>query len=287
MKIGFLAALAVVGMFGAQAYAAEPVNVLAAENFYGDLAQQIGGAHVKVSSILANPDADPHLFETSPSTARDVVGAAVIIYNGADYDPWMEKLLAASPRPERTTIVAAELIGAKAGDNPHLWYKPETFPAVAKALAQELEKRDPADTAEFEANLAKFNAALQPVAEGIAAIKAKHAGEKVTASEPVFGYMAEAMGLDMLNTEFQTAVMNEAEPSPSQVAAFEKSLTDGEAKVLFYNSQVTDDTTERLKKLAGDHGVAIVGVTETEPAGQKIASWLKGQVDAVAKALGE
>ena len=287
MKTTILASLVLAAALAGTARAAEPVNVLAAENFYGDLAQQIGGTHVKVANILSNPDADPHLFETSPSTARDVAGAAIVVYNGADYDPWMEKLLSASPQPARTAIVAADLVGAKVGDNPHLWYKPETFPAVAKALAAELEKRDPADAADFAANLARFNASLQPVTDGIAAIKAKHGGEKVTATEPVFGYMAAAMGLDMLNEPFQTAIMNEAEPSPSQVAAFEKSLSDGTAKVLFYNSQVTDDTTERLKKLAQDHHVAIVGVTETEPAGQTIANWLKGQVDEVAKALGD
>lgn len=288
MKIGIGAALLAAAFMaaGTPVLAAEPVNILAAENFYGDLARQIGGAHVKVSAVLSNPDEDPHLFETSPSTARDVAGAAIVIYNGADYDPWMEKLLAASPRPDRTAIVAAALVAAKSGDNPHLWYKPATFPAVAQALAAELEKRDPADKADFEANLAKFDASLKPVTDGIAAIRAAHQGEKVTATEPVFGYMAAAMGLDMLNVDFQTAIMNEGEPSPSQVAAFEKSLSDGTAKILFYNSQVADDTTTRLRKLAEAGKVKIVGVTETEPAGQTIQSWLSGQVAEVAKALG-
>lgn len=267
------------------AIAAEPVHVLAAENFYGDLARQIGGAHIQVDSILSNPDEDPHLFETSPSTARDVAGAAIVIYNGADYDPWMEKLLSASPKPDRLAIVAAELVGVKSGDNPHLWYKPETFPAVAKALEAELEKRDPADAQDFKANLAKFDDSLQPIADAVATIKAAHAGEKVTATEPVFGYMAEALGLDMLNVDFQTAVMNEAEPSPSQVAAFEKSLTDGTAKVLFYNSQVTDDTTSRLLKLAEANKVKVVGVTETEPKGKTIQTWFGGQLAEVSKAL--
>lgn len=218
-----------------QAMAADAVNVLTAENFYGDLAQQIGGDHVKVSTVLSNPDEDPHLFETSPSTARDIAGASIVIYNGADYDPWMEGLLSASPKPDRTAIVAADLVGAKSGDNPHLWYKPATFPAVAKALEAELEQRDPGDAKDFRANLAKFNDSLKPITDAIAAIKSAHAGEKVTATEPVFGYMAEALGFDMLNGDFQTVVMNEGEPSPSQVAAFEKSLSDGSAKILFYS----------------------------------------------------
>ena len=129
------------------------LNVVAAENFYGDLAQQIGGNQVSVTSILSDADTDPHLFETSASTARAVSGAAVVIYNGADYDPWMDKLLSASPNADRTKIVAADLVGAKSGDNPHLWYDPRTLPAVAKALADELAKRDPVDAASFATNL--------------------------------------------------------------------------------------------------------------------------------------
>ena len=139
-SVPFLAALLVAAplLAGTAARAEDKLNVVAAENFYGDLARQIGGSHVTVTSILSNPDDDPHLFETSPSTARTIADAKVIIYNGADYDPWMDKLLAASSKPDRTTIVAADLIGKKSGDNPHLWYNPATLPAVAKALADDL-----------------------------------------------------------------------------------------------------------------------------------------------------
>lgn len=279
------ALLAAVFALPGTAFAADPVNVLAAENFYGDLARQIGGDHVKVDTILSNPDADPHLFETSPSTARTVAGAAIVIYNGADYDPWMEDLLSASPRPDRVVIEAANLLGAKSGDNPHLWYKPETFPAVAKALEAQLEKADPANAADFLANLQTFTASLQAVADSVAAIKSAHGGVKVTATEPVFGYMAEAMGFEMLNSDFQTVVMNEGEPSPSQVAAFEKSLSDGSARILFYNSQVTDDATERLLNIARNNNVKVIGVTETEPEGKTIQTWFAGQIEEVAKAL--
>jgi zinc/manganese transport system substrate-binding protein len=265
--------------------AAEPIGIVAAENFYGDLATAIGGASVKVTSILASPDQDPHLFESSASTARDIADAAIVIYNGADYDPWMDKLLSASPKPDRAVIVAADLTGHKSGDNPHLWYGPETLPAVAQALAAELEKRDPADAVEFKANLDKFTASLAPVTDAITRIKATHAGTEVTATEPVFGYMAEALGLKMLNESFQLATMNDTEPSPSQVVGFENSLKDGSAKILFYNSQVTDDTTTRLLKLAKDNHVAVIGVTETEPQGQTIAAWFLGQLKQVEDAL--
>lgn len=270
---------------GTAARAAEPITIVAAENFYGELAAEIGGDKVAVTSILSNPDADPHLFETSASIARTVSAAAIVIYNGADYDPWMQKLLAAAPRPGRTAIVAAELTGRRSGDNPHLWYDPPTLPAVARALAADLSQRDPADAQTFRANLAAFDASLAPVTAAIARLKAAHAGTAATATEPVFGYMAAALGLTMLNPEFQLAVMNDTEPSPSQVAGFEASLKSGQAKLLIYNAQVTDDTTARLLKLAQDSHIPVVGVTETAPSGKTIAAWFMAELDAIAEAL--
>ncbi len=277
--------LALLGAATQPAAAAGPIQIVAAENFYGDLATQIGGSHVSVTSILSNPDADPHLFESSASTARTIADAQIVIYNGADYDPWMDKLLSAAPTGDRATLIAADLTGHKSGDNPHLWYDPQTLPALATALAAELSKRDPADAADYQANLGKFTASFAATLQPIAAIKSAYAGTAVTATEPVFGYMAEAMGLKMLNQSFQTATMNDTEPSPSDVAAFENSLKDGSAKILFYNSQVTDDTTTRLLDLAKASSVPVIGVTETEPAGQTIQTWFAGQIAAVNSSL--
>ena len=285
--IPFLAALlvAVPLLTGTAARAEDKLTIVAAENFYGDLARQIGGSNVTVTSILANPDDDPHLFETSPSTARTIADAKIIIYNGADYDPWMDKLLSASTSKDRTTIVAADLIGKKSGDNPHLWYDPATLPAIAKALSADLAKRDPANAVHYEANLKAFQTSLEAIDKEIADVKKTYAGTEVTATEPVFGYMAEALGLKMLNYDFQVALMNDAEPSATQVAAFENSLKDGSAKILFYNSQVTDEATTRLLDIAKQNKVTVIGVTETEPAGQTIQTWFGGQIDAVQKAL--
>lgn len=266
-------------------HAAEPVRIVAAENFYGDLASQVGGAHVAVTSILSSPDTDPHLFESSASTARAVADAQIVLSNGAGYDPWMDRLLSASAPTSRTSLVAAEIVGANANDNPHLWYDPKTFPALARALADELSRRDPANAAEYAANLATFDAAFTRATAGLASIRAAHAGLAVTATEPVFGDMADAMGFRMLNLPFQLAMMNDTEPSPRDVAAFEDSLRTGAVKILFYNSQVTDDTTARLLGLARSSGVPVVGVTETEPAGKTLEGWLSDEIAAVAKAL--
>src|SRR5476651_1304252 len=137
------------------------IAVVAAENFYGDIARQIGGDRVDVVSIMNSPDQDPHLFETTPGVVRQIADSRIVIVNGADYDPWMEKLLAAVPRPGRTVINAAALVHAKSGDNPHLWYDPATMPAVATALAAALGAADPAGKSGYESRLATFLASLK------------------------------------------------------------------------------------------------------------------------------
>ena len=147
-KLPVLAAIAICAL-SAPAFA-DPVKVVAAENFYGDMARQIGGANVAVTSILSNPDDDPHLFEASPSTAKALSDAKIVIANGVDYDPWMEKLLGASKAPGRKEIIVGALVGRKAGDNPHLWYNPTYMKAVAKALVADLVAADPAHKADYE-----------------------------------------------------------------------------------------------------------------------------------------
>ncbi|MBR8212293.1 metal ABC transporter solute-binding protein [Burkholderia cenocepacia] len=264
---------------------AATVNVVAAENFYGDVASQIGGRHVAVTSILSNPDQDPHLFEASPKTARALQHAQVVIYNGADYDPWMGKLLGASKQAKRATIVVADLVGKKAGDNPHLWYDPATMPAAARAIAAELGRADPANKAEYDANLQKFVASLKPVDDTVAALRAKYKGVPVTATEPVFGYMSDAIGLDMRNQRFQLATMNDTEASAQDVAAFEGDLRKKQVRVLIYNSQAEEPMTKRMLKIARDGGVPTVSVTETQPAGKTFQQWMSGQLDALGNAL--
>ncbi|HEY2618550.1 MAG TPA: zinc ABC transporter substrate-binding protein [Acetobacteraceae bacterium] len=261
------------------------ISIVAAENFYGDVAQQIAGANATVSSILSNPDQDPHLFEASPSVARLLSGAAIVIYNGADYDPWMTKLLSATRSPSRKVIVVANLVHRKAGDNPHLWYDPPTMPAYGKALVAVLSELDPAHSSDYDQKLHAFLASLQPLDAKIAELRQKFAGIQVTATEPVFGYVAAALGFKMRNERFQLAVMNNAEPRASDVAAFENDLRKHAVRLLFYNSQATDAAAQRLVRIAEQSKVPVVGVTETEPPGKTYQDWMMGQLDAIAQAL--
>jgi zinc/manganese transport system substrate-binding protein len=261
------------------------IPVVAAENFYGDVVHQLGGDRVDVTSILSNPDQDPHLFEASPKTARALQHASLVVYNGADYDPWMTKLLNASKNAKRTTIVAADLVGKKGGDNPHLWYDPATMPAVARAVSAALASADPANKSLYDANLAKFLDSLKPIDAKVSAMHGQYAKVPVTATEPVFGYMSDAIGLDMRNERFQLAAMNDTEASASDIAAFERDLREHRVNALIYNSQATEALTKRMLKLAQQSHVPTVSVTETQPAGKNFQQWMLTQLDALDKAL--
>jgi zinc/manganese transport system substrate-binding protein len=261
------------------------IDVVAAENFYGSVAQEIGGNRVSVTSILNNPDQDPHLFEVSPAIIRQIAAARVVIYNGADYDPWIEKLLKVTAKPGRVAIVAADLMNKKAGDNPHLWYDPATMPAVASALAAALAAADPAHKDDYAARLRTFLASLAPLNDKIAAIRGKYAGTPVTASEPVFGPMADALALKMSNEHFQLAIMNDTEPSARDVAAFERDLKTHKVRVLFYNKQASNKMVQHLVDLARAANVPVVGVTEIAPSDVSYRDWMLMQLDEAQRAL--
>jgi zinc/manganese transport system substrate-binding protein len=283
--LGFVLALIPV-LLQVPALAAESqIAVVAAENFYGDIARQIGGERVAVNSIMSNPDQDPHLFETTPGVVRQLANAQIVIFNGLNYDPWMEKLLATAPRTDRIVISAAQLTGRKPGDNPHLWYDPATMPAMATAFADALAKTDSAHASDYAARLKSTLAGLERITQRVMQLKAKYAGSPVTATEPVFGPMAQALDLTMRNERFQLAMMNDTEPSARDIAAFEKDLRERKVKVLIYNSQVSEKLTERLRDIARKAKVPVVGVTETMPPNISFQDWILGELDSLDKAL--
>jgi zinc/manganese transport system substrate-binding protein len=285
--VGLVAALAIMVAEEATLFAADgKIAVVAAENFYGDVAQQIGGDTVSVVSILNNPDQDPHLFETSPSIVREIAAAQVVVYNGIDYDPWIERLLKVTPNSGRAVITAGDLIHKRSGDNPHLWYDPSTMPAVAEALAAAFTAIDPVHAGVYSARLKTFVASLEPLDRKIAAISAQFSGVPVTASEPVFSYMATALHLTMRNQDFQRAIMNDTEPSARDVAAFERDLKTHQVRVLFFNKQASNKVVQHLVDLARASNVPVVGVTETAPPGVSYQDWMHSELDATAKALG-
>jgi zinc/manganese transport system substrate-binding protein len=283
VRAGLLAAATAPG-WATPAHAA-PVMIVAAENVYGDVAAQIGGPDVKVISIISTPQQDPHAFEASPATARALAGADIVIRNGAGYDPWIDRLLASAAAPQRRIIVVADLMHRRPGDNPHLWYDPKTMPTVAARIADDLAARNPGHAEVYRVRLKSFYDSLKPIAARIDALRRKYAGTPVTATEPVFGDMARAIGLDMRNMRFQLAVMNGSEPGAHDLAAVHDDLAGHRVKLLLYNSQVSAGLTDRLRALAQAVKIPTVGISETEPPGKAYQQWIADELDAVDKAL--
>ena len=261
-----------------------PVQAVAAEAVYAGILREVAGDGAAVTSILNSPDADPHAFEAGPAAARTLQSAGLVVYNGIGYDLWMPRLLG-RPRPGRDVIVIADLLHRRPGDNPHLWYDPAAVPALATAAAAALTRADPGGSNGYAARLAALKASLKPLQDRIATIRAAHAGAPVAATEPVFGLMADALGLQVKHGRFALAVMNDAEPRPSDVAAFEADLRARRLRTLIYNSQTAGPAASRLLAIARASGVPVVGVTESQPEGTTYVSWMLGQLDALDRAL--
>src|SRR5215472_4914544 len=282
---GFLAG-GLIALFAAASPAhGDPLSIVAAESVYGDIARQIGGAEVTVTSILANPNQDPHEFEASASTARAIADAGLVIHNGAGYDPWAPRLLAASKGKRREVIEVAALLRKKAGDNPHFWYDAAAMSALASTLAAKMTELDAAHGPGYAERALAFEASIARLRERIGALRNKHAGTPVTATEPVFDYMAEALGLKMRNGRFQLAVMNGTEPSAAAITLFEQDLRTHAVKLLLYNTQTTQALAQRMRAIAKEAGVPVVAITETVPQDQSYQAWMLVQLEALDRAL--
>src|SRR5438445_5402214 len=166
-----------------------PIPVLGTENFYADLLAQIGGSRVTASSILNDPSADPHEYEANPATAKLVADSRLVIVNGIGYDNFMEKLLSASTKPDRVVINVQDILAVKDDVNVHVWYEPSTMPKIADTAAAALAKLEPQNAAYFSEQKAKYLAALKPVNDKIATLKAKYAGAPIAFTENVAGYL--------------------------------------------------------------------------------------------------
>lgn len=265
--------------------AAKPLNIVAAENFYGSIAEQLGGPYVHVTSILTNPNQDPHLFSASPSTAKAIADADIIVYNGAGYDPWLERLLAAAQSKQHETIVVANLVGRKMGDNPHLWYAPATMSLYAKTLVKILANKDPGHKNYYYQQLTDFQSKQQNLLQQIAELKQRYPQTAIIATEPLFNDMATALGFKVYGEAFQWNIMNDTPPGPSQIQNFEDTLRHHLVQVLIYNKQVSSPLTERMQTLAKTAHIPSVGVSELQPASKTYFAWMQAELTEVAQAL--
>ena len=298
LQVGRAAASALVGLSlllacgacgaGASGPSAGVINAIGAENQYANVLSQIGGPYVKVSSILDNPNTDPHTFEASTSVAQEVSQAELIVQNGLGYDTFMNDIESASPNSNRKVIVAQQVLGVPNNTpNPHLWYSPRTMPAVAKVMAADLAELAPSHKGYFEARLRAFDRSLTPWLNAIEAFKAHYPGTPVATTEPVADYLLSAMGMKNLTPfVFQADIMNGVDPAPQDVTLEDGFFTRHAVKLFCYNEQVVDSLTASIRQAAQSARVPVVGVYETMPTpGYDYQSWMLAEVAAIKAAV--
>jgi zinc/manganese transport system substrate-binding protein len=263
------------------------IDVVAAENFWGSLVSQLGGTHVRVLSILSDPNADPHDYESSALDARATAAARYVVQNGAGYDGWMTKLLAANPEPGRRVYDVGATLGKRPGDNPHLWYNPAYVTSACDHIEADLKALDPKDAGYFTARRAAVTAAFAGIRGQLAQIHRDHAGQPVASTESIFAYLAAYLGLRLISPPaFMNAVSEGNDPPVASVVEFERQLAAHQAGVLVYNMQTATALTTSVRGIAASHHIPVVGVTETiQPPGQSFERWFGGEVAALARAL--
>jgi zinc/manganese transport system substrate-binding protein len=264
------------------------IAIVAAEDQYGNVAAQVGGRYVSVTSIETNPNTDPHDYEATPSVAATVSTARIVIQNGLGYDSWMGDIESASPSSSRLVIVVQDLLGRKDDTaNPHLWYFPMTMPTLANALASRLSRLQPGHAAYFFANERRFDASLSPWLRAIAQFRHRFAGVPVATTEPVADALLQAMGLtDLTPWSLQADIMNGVDPSPQDISFQQGLFGAHRVRVFVYNQQVTDPLTQSFVADARGAHVPVVGVYETMPTpGYDYQSWMLAEVDALTRAV--
>ena len=265
------------------------VRVVAGENFWGNIAAQIGGRHARVTSIISSPNADPHLYESSVSNALAVAEAGLVIENGAGYDTFVPQLLGATRHPGRVVISVQHVLGAAGPDvNPHFWYDIPRVPRVARAIEASLARLDPRDASVFAANLAAFDSALRPVGAVIAQIRRRFRGAPVAYTERVPGYLLAAAGLTVKTPPgFAAAIEDGVDPGPGDTAVMDGVITGHKVRVLLYNAQASSPVTQHVRFLARQAGIPVVAVTETMPPSyHSYQAWQLAQATAILRALG-
>ena len=261
--------------------------MIAGENFWGSIAAQLGGAHVTVTSIVTNPNTDPHEYESSAVDARAFATAEYVILNGAGYDDWGQKLLSANPSQNRKVFTVADLLNKKAGDNPHFWYNPDWVEKVADRITADYQALDAADAGYFGRRRDALRIAFKPYHDAVAQIRSTFSGVPVASTESIFVYMAQALDVNLISPpEFMQAISEGNDPPAQTVAEFQDQVSHHQIKVLVYNSQTSTPITDNLKQLAVRTAIPVVGISETiEPPTASFEDWQLKQLHAVQAAL--
>jgi zinc/manganese transport system substrate-binding protein len=276
------------GGSGAASGSSGRLNVIAAEDFWGSIAAQLGGDRVEVEDIITNPAADPHDYEPSADDARAMAGAQLAIVNGIGYDQWATKLLDASPSSERRVLNVGDLLGLEDGDNPHQWYSPTIVRKVIEQITSEYKQADPGHAGYFDRQRRRFErVGLADYDRLISQIRSRYRGAAVGASESIFEPLAPALGLRLVTPRgFMDAISEGTEPTPADKVTADRQIDDKQIDLWVYNSQNATPDVQRLNDAAKAAGIPTATVTETlTPEGASFQAWMTRELEGLKAAL--
>jgi zinc/manganese transport system substrate-binding protein len=274
-----------------QSSSSSTIQIVAGENFWGSLVSQLGGNRTAVTSIVTDPNADPHEYESNSANAQAIATASLVIVNGAGYDDWALRLIAAGNNQNQRVLNVADLLGKKVGDNPHFWYGPTYVNQTVHRMYLDIVSIDPANSAYYYQQYANLNVSLGPYNARINEIVQNFAGKRVASTENIFEYLAAAAHLNLISPPaFMRAVAEGNDPSPGCIAVFQSQLLNpnavGNATVLVYNAQTVTPLTQQMKSEAASHGIPIVPVTETiQPSSVRFEDWMYAELLQLENAL--
>lgn len=256
--------------------AKKSIHVTSSVNFYGEVAKNVLGKYGKVTSIINNPNIDPHDFNPASSDAKNVYQANLVIYNGLGYDTWAQKLLSSNKNVD--SINVGKLMGKKTGDNPHIWYNVATMEKLANELANKFSKLQPSHKKAFEENAKAYIAKLKVLNQQLMDIKKNKINKPVAVSEPVFDYSLANMGYTVSDKSFEEATEKDNDPSPKSIREIQNDIKNHKLAFFVYNRQVNSKTVTNLVNLAKQNNVPVVSVTETKPSNEATyISWMQNQ----------
>jgi zinc/manganese transport system substrate-binding protein len=264
------------------------LQVVAAENFWGSIASQLGGGRVHVTSVITSPATDPHDYEPTAADARTMAGAQLAIVNGIGYDPWASKLIAANPVHGRVVLTVGDLVGIKPGGNPHRWYSPTDVQTTIAQIVRDYTKLDPKNATYFAQQKLRFEThGLAQYKRLLETIKRTYSGVPVGASESIFAPLAQALGLKLVTpASFLKAVSEGAEPTAGDKTTIDRQIATKQIKVWVFNRQNSTPDVQRITEAARKKEIPIATITETlTPASASFESWQSRQLEAIAAAL--
>ncbi|MQS75980.1 metal ABC transporter solute-binding protein [Companilactobacillus halodurans] len=264
----------------------QKLNIITTTDFYGEAAKKVVGNKGTVTSLINNPAIDPHDYEPTTDTAKKVSKADITVANGLGYDSWMNKL---NKKSDDSFIkIGEDVMHKKTGDNPHIWYNPQTMPKYTRLLAKKLAKKDPKNKQYYEKNAQKYINSLKPVQNELTKLKQlseKLPNKNVYVSEPVFDYSISALGFKVTNKSFEKAVENGTDPTPSEIKKMHQGIKDKKIAFFVLNSQTDSKLVNNLVKMAKKNNIPVLKVTETLPKDKTYQEWMLSQYQQLSKIL--